>query len=213
MKPNEIDVTTSPKSKPATLSARVGIGAALLLAAAFAWAQSEELVVTFRKPTVDLKPYTQLLITPLNLSDARIVPPAWVERPAAREWDLTAENQEALRSAYARAVRAGIESAGEYKVVDAPAAGTLQVEVRLISLTPWAARNERATTLGTGSLSFEAHVRDASTAELLAIFHGTQPVGNEYQENTAFNRAAGLTEHFTNWGRNLSRRLTAARTQ
>ena len=65
--------------------------------------------------------------------------------------------------------------------------------------------------MGTGSLTFEAYVRDARTAELLAIFSGTQAVGKEYQENTAFNRVAGVTEHFRNWGRNVSRRLSEAR--
>jgi hypothetical protein len=194
--------------QPARLT-RFGI-ALMLLASAGAWAQTDELAPTYVKPNVDLKPYTQLLITPLNLTDARIVPPAWVENPSPREWDLTRQNQEALRSAYASAVREGIESAGRYKVVTSPAPGTLQVEVRLISLTPWAARGERAETLGTGSLTFEAHVRDAGTAELLAIFSGTQNVGQNYQENTAFNREAGVTEHFRNWGRNISRRLSEA---
>jgi hypothetical protein len=190
------------------------LGAALLLFAATAvCAQSNELAVTFRKPDVDLKKYSQLLIMPLNLSDTRVIPPPWVENAKPHEWQLTKKNEDVLRSAYAGAVRAGIETSGDFKVVDRSAPGVLQVEVRLISLTPWAARGEQATTLGSGSLTFEAHVRDASTGELLAVLNGTQPVGNEYQENTDFNRVSTLKEHFTNWGRNVSRRLTAARTQ
>ena len=53
----------------------------------------------------------------------------------------------------------------------------------------------------------------ATAGLLLAVFSGTQAVGKDYQENTDFNRAAGVTEHFKNWGRNVSKRLTAARAQ
>ena len=92
-----------------------------------------------------------------------------------------------------------------------PGPATLQLEVRLISLTPWASREERdATTLGSGTLTFEAHVRDARTAELLVAYQGTQPVGQDYQENTELNKASNLTEHFTTWGRNISQRLATA---
>jgi hypothetical protein len=59
-------------------------------------------------------------------------------------------------------------------------------------------------------LTFEAHVRDARTAELLVAYQGTQPVGQDYQENTELNKASNLTEHFTTWGRNISQRLATA---
>ena len=169
------------------------------------------LAPAYAKPGVNVRQYQQFLLMPLNLSDARVVPPPWVENPDPREWDLTKKNRDVLASAYASAVRVGIESAGQFKVVTEPTPGTLQVEVRLISLTPWASRAETdAQTLGTGTMTFEAHVRDAPTGELLFVFEGTQQVGQDYQENTAFNKAAGLTEHFTNWGRNISRRLAEA---
>ena len=198
--------------KRPTTWTRIGL-AFLLMASAGVWAQTSDLTVSFRKPNVDFKQYSKLLIVPLNLSDTRIIPPPWVENADPHKWELTKKNEDTLRSAYADAVRKGIEESGDFKVVDAAGPGTLQVEVRLISLTPYAARGEQTTTLGAGSLSFEAHVRDARNGELLGLFQGTQQVGQEYQENTPYNRVSTLTEHFTNWGRNVSRRLTAARAQ
>jgi Protein of unknown function (DUF3313) len=187
--------------------------AALLAAAAFcALAQAPApLTVTFSRPGVDLKSYTQFRILPLNISGTRVIPPPWVEKPDPHEWALTRDNKQFLVSEFARAVRAGIESGGKYKVVDSAGAGTLQLEVRLISLTPWASRKETdAETLGSGTLSFEAYVRDSRTAELLVAYEGTQQVGKDYQENTALNKASSLTEHFTTWGKNVSARLAAA---
>jgi hypothetical protein len=187
--------------------------AALLLAAAGAWAQTENLTVVFSKPDASLGQYEQFLLLPLNLGGTRLIPPPWVENPDPREWELTEDNREFLTAAYASAVREGIEAGGEFKVVSEPAPGTLQLEVRLISLTPWAARGEEVETRGSGTLTFEAQVRDAQTAELLAIYEGTQQVGQDYQENTDFNKRTDVTEHFTNWGRNISRRLAEAQAQ
>jgi hypothetical protein len=200
-------------NKPRMLSKLVA--AVLLMAGIGAWAQSEStLAPAYAKPGVNLRQYQQFLILPLNVSDARIVPPPWVENPDPREWDLTKKNRDSLASAYASAVRAGIAEAGQFRVVSEPTPGTLQVEVRLISLTPWASRAEQdAQTLGSGTMTFEAHIRDARTAELLFVFQGTQQVGRDYQENTAYNKVAGLTEHFTNWGRNISRRLSEAQSR
>ena len=186
--------------------------AVLLLTSSGAWAQTETLVVAYSKQGLDLTQYQQFHLLPLNLTGTRIVPPPWVENPDPHEWGLTQENKDFLVSAYASSVRAGIGETGQFKVVDEPAAGTLQLEVRLMSLTPWASRLEKdVETLGSGTLTFEAYVRDARTGELLTIYQGTQLVGKDYQENTALNKQAGLTEHFTNWGRNISRRLAEAR--
>ena len=169
------------------------------------------LTVTYTKPGVDLAAYKEFRLLPLNVSDTRVVPPAWVENADPHEWNLTRENREFLVTTFAQAVREGIESGGKYKVVNNAGPATLQLEVRLISLTPWASREERdATTLGSGTLTFEAHVRDARTAELLVAYQGTQPVGQDYQENTELNKASNLKEHFTTWGRNISQRLATA---
>ena len=169
------------------------------------------LTVTYTKPGVDVAAYKEFRLLPLNVSDTRVIPPAWVENADPHEWNLTRENTEFLVTTFAQAVREGIESGGKYKVVNDAGPATLQLEVRLISLTPWASREERdATTLGSGTLTFEAHVRDARTAELLVAYQGTQPVGQDYQENTELNKASNLTEHFTTWGRNISQRLATA---
>ncbi len=187
--------------------------AALLVAASVgATAQAPApLTVTYTKPGVDVSKYNEFRLLPLNVSDTRLIPPAWVENADPHEWELTRENTEFLVTTFARAVREGIESGGKYKVVNDAGPATLQLEVRLISLTPWASREERdATTLGSGTLTFEAHVRDARTAELLVAYQGTQPVGQDYQENTELNKASNLTEHFTTWGRNISQRLATA---
>ena len=191
------------------------VGAVALLAAATAvWAQTDTLTASYTKPGVNLKQYKQFLIKPLNLEDTRLIPPPWVEKPDPKVWHLTRQNQQFLRDTFASAVREGIASEGKFTVVKEPTPGTLQIDIHLMSLTPWAANDEKGVeTLGSGTMTFEAHVRDAKTAELLAVYQGTQQVGKNYQENTPANKMTDLKEHFTTWGKSISKRLAAAQGQ
>ena len=76
----------------------------LLILALSSSAQSEDLTVVFEKPGVDLRTYRQILVKPLNLIDARIVPPPWVENADPKLWSLTRENQAFLRNAFASSI-------------------------------------------------------------------------------------------------------------
>ena len=193
---------------------RAVCAAFLLTAATAVWAQpADTLTVAYAKQGVNLKQYKQFLIKPLNLEDTRLIPPPWVEKPDPKAWALSKQNQQFLRDTFASAVREGVTSEGKFAVVNQPTPGTLQIDIHLISLTPWAAHGEQVETLGSGTMTFEAHVRDAKTADLLAVYQGTQQVGKNYQENTPANKMTDIKEHFTDWGRNISRRLAAAQAQ
>lgn len=186
------------------------IAAILITITNSALSQTDNLKVTYIKPGVSFKEYNQFILNTLDLRDTRLLPPPWKEDDDPRDWKLSEQNQNFLRVAYATAVREGIEASGQYNVVKNPTPGTLRLELRLISLQPWAAKGEQVTTKGYGLLSFEAHVRDARTSELLAVYEGTQQVGQDYQENTDFNKASNLAQHFNRWGHDISNMLTAA---
>lgn len=169
-----------------------------------------ELAVTYVKQDVDFKYYNQFVLKTLNVDNTRLIPPPWVESADAKKWQLSDGNKDFLRSAYRDAMKKGLEESGEFKVVSKPIRGTLELGITLVSLAPYAQQGERVTTRGYGTLSFEAALRDARTGELLALYEGVQKVGQDYQENTDFNKASNLIQHFTSWGRRVSGRMTAA---
>jgi hypothetical protein len=191
------------------------VGAAVLFAVAVSVSaqQTDMLMPSYIKPGINFKQYKQFTIKPLNLDDTRLIPPPWVEKPNPKDWRMSKENQDFLRETFASAVREGVESEGKFKVVNEHTPGTLSIDVHLLSLTPWASRDEKVETLGSGTLTFEAHVRDAATSELLAVYQGTQNVGKDYQANTPANKMTDIKQHFTDWGRNISKRLAAAQAQ
>ncbi|WP_460224799.1 DUF3313 family protein [Aurantivibrio infirmus] len=174
---------------------------------------TDELKTTYLKPNINLRQYDQFIIRPLDLSDTRIVPPAWVDNPDPRQWVLSESNREFLKVAFRAAMRVGLEEGGKFNVVRNATNGTLQLEIKIVSLSPYAPRDKNLTTKGYGELSFEAQLRDAQTGDLLAMYEGVQQVGDQYQENTEFNQANSFAEQFRQWGRNVSTRLEAAQKQ
>ncbi|MEX1033942.1 MAG: DUF3313 family protein [Cellvibrionaceae bacterium] len=173
--------------------------------------QSEELRITYIRPDVDLRDYNQFVLKSLDLEDTRIIPPPWAEGEDAdpRTWQLSDGNREFLKAAFQSAMGSGLEESGEFNVVDQAFRGSLQLEIKLVSLAPYARRGEQVTTKGYGELAFEAALRDARSGELLALFEGTQQVGKEYQENTDFNKGHNFASLFRQWGRNVSERMSA----
>lgn len=172
-------------------------------------AEAPELRVTFIREGVDFKYYNQFILKTLEVGQTRLIPPPWVENPDPRQWQLSDANKDFLRAAYRDSMKTGLEESGEFKVVNEPRRGTLELEISLISLSPYAAQGEAVKTKGYGELSFEAALRDAYSGELLLLYEGTQKVGEDYQENTLFNKGHNLSIHFANWGRRVSARLSA----
>ncbi len=169
--------------------------------------------VTYVRPGVDFNQYEQFLISPLDLSDLNLVPPAWVENPEPRRWSLTDEDIAHLRSFYQDELKAGIKSRKQFKVVDAPAANTIDIDVKITRITPWAGRGEKTETLGSGEMAFEAQLRDAHSGDLLVIVEGVQNVGEAYQENKPFNHEHNFKEKFFVWGEALSDELHNVKSQ
>ena len=196
-------------SNPFTLFRAVG-AAVLLAVAVSASAQTDMLTPSYIKPGINFKQYKRFTIKPLNLDDTRLIPPPWVEKPNPKDWRMSKDNQDFLRETFASAVRSGVESEGKFKVVNEHTPGTLQIDVHLLSLTPWASRDEKVDTLGSGTRTTDSHVRAAVRSELLAVYQGTQQVGKNYQANTPANKMTDIKEHFADWGRNISKRLAAA---
>jgi len=173
------------------------------------WAEGS--AVTYKRPGVDVSKYTQFIVTPLDVSDMNIVPPAWLADGKSHKWQLKDSDVEFIRTLYIENVTKGIHSGGKYNAVKVPTAQTIQVDVKLLSLTPWAKKGDTsAETMGSGEMKYEAVLRDALNGDMLMLIEGVQNVGKQYQENTRLNHEHNLQQHFETWGKNLSKALAKA---
>ena len=75
--------------------------------------------------------------------------------------------------------------------------------IAIVSLTPYALPDEKVVTKGSGELTMQVELRDALSRELLAIYEGDQPVGEEYQENTALSAEHNVKALFATWGKKV----------
>lgn len=171
----------------------------------FAGTASADFTVTYTRPNTDFGSYNQFLISPLDMSDMKIVPPAWVTDSKPHKWQLSEKDVEYIRSLYQEYIANGIRSGKKYDVVSEQAPNTLEVDVEIIRLIPWAKKGDKsAKTKGSGEMKFEVVFRDALSGDLLAIGEGLQNVGENYQENVPINHEHNLKEHFFTWGQSLS---------
>ena len=186
-------------------------GLLALLWSATALAQSA-MQPTWVKDGVDWSLYTKYLVKPLVIDDVQLVPPPWAENPA--EWKLEVQNPGMVQQLFDDAIRAELAEDGADVLADAPGPGVLEVEVEILSVTPWLRPGSASqvdgmnvSTLGSGELSATVEMRDAQTRELLAMWAGEPTVGDEYQEFTRENNLNNQKKMFVGFAKRLDAAL------
>lgn len=165
----------------------------------------------FSSPIVSLSGYNKVFIQELDLSEANIISPPWIEKEDFK-WDVMPGNSAHLKKIFHEGVAAGLtENNGRYTVVDKLGMGVLFVDVEIISFMPYTEKeNTEAMTKGVGEFHISVKLRDGKTYALIHIFEGTVAIGSDYQPNTDMARLESANELFHEWGKRLRRRLDGA---
>ena len=178
-----------------------------------ALAGDTEVDISYVRPDVDFTVYDKFLIKPLELDQTLLVPAPWVEGKAGkpRPWRINQKNAMFLQNQYTSAMKKQLEEIGGYKLTDEAGSDTLEVEIEIISLTPYAEPKDKVITKGSGEMTIRAEIRDSRTAEALVIYEGDTQVGRDYHENTQFSVDQDVQELFESWGEYLRLALDEAR--
>jgi len=114
--------------------------------------------VEYKRPGTDYTQYHALLINDLDVSNTKIVPPPWkADKPF--KWEVSEKNAEALQAAFSRSMRDQITANGGYPIVTEPGPGILEIDLRIVSFMPYADRDEKVTTRGSGEMRIHVEVR------------------------------------------------------
>ena len=178
-----------------------------------ALAGDSEVDISYVRPDVDFTVYDKFLIKPLELDQTLLVPAPWVEGKAGkpRPWRINQKNAMFLQNQYTSAMKKQLEEIGGYKLTDEAGSDTLEVEIEIISLTPYAEPKDKVITKGSGEMTIRAEIRDSRTAEALVIYEGDTQVGRDYHENTQFSVDQDVQELFESWGEYLRLALDEAK--
>jgi len=160
---------------------------------------------SYVRPTANFSSYDKFLIRPLDISDARVIPPPWVEGEAGKQhpWKISEKNARFFQQTYYDAMRKQLEELGGYTLVTEPTANAIEVEIEIISLTPYAKPKDKVITRGSGEMTIRANIRDSLTGNLLVIYEGDTQVGQDYQEFTEYTIDQNLQALFSSWGEYL----------
>jgi len=183
-----------------------GIFASCAMTGIHADEANKPLKVEYERPGTDFAQYRSLLINDLDVSNTKIVPPPWkADQPF--KWEVSEKNIKALQAAFHESMRDQISTNNGYPIVAEPGPGVMEISVRIVSFMPYADRKENVTTRGSGEMRIHAELRDAQSEELLAIYEGSQEVGQDYRPNSDFTRQENLKGLFDYWGRRIRKSM------
>ena len=200
--------------KPVLLSrAKLLMAVVAMLFCSALYAESGPLEPTWVKPDVKWAQYTKFLITPLDVSDVKLLRPPWaMDDP--KEWSIEDEDLQLLQNIYRDVMKNALEGDGGYPVVHVAADDVLQVEVEVLSIMPYIRPGKRETsqgqqyvTLGSGEVNAKSEFRDSLSRELLLLLEGEKTVGQEYKEHTDTNIVATLEYMFGNFAARLRKAM------
>lgn len=192
---------------------RLLLSMALIIASAalpFHSATAEtDINITAVQADVDFTKYSKFMVRPLDIDETVLIPPPWVEGSDGkpRPWNISKKNASFLQQQYYAAMQKQLEEIGGYALADSAGDDVLAVEIEIISLTPWAKTDDKVITKGSGEMTFRAEIRDSMTRELLVMYEGETPVGEDYQEHTEFSVDQNVNALFNQWGEFLRQGL------
>ena len=189
------------------------VGIVVMLLSSTQYAESDSLEPTWVKPDVDWARHTKLLVTPLDVSDVKLLKPPWAEDDP-KDWSIEDEDLQLLQDIYRDVMKGTLEADGGYSVVHVAGDDVLQVEVELLSIMPYIRPGKRETsqgqpyiTLGSGEVTGKSEFRDSQTRELLLLLEGEKTVGREYKEHTDANIVANLEYMFGSFAARLRKAM------
>ncbi len=177
-----------------------------LLSAVFSVAAlaEESSAASWTKDGVNWSQYSKFIVKPLDMDDVRLIPPPWAENPS--EWELNIKSADVVQSIYRDVMKAQLG----YPIVYAPGRDVLELNVEILSITPWLRPNEggsmvgeQAMTMGTGEMNVSVEIRDSQTRQLLLMRAGDTAIGETYNEFTRENNLSNIEQMFTSFAKQL----------
>ncbi len=187
----------------ATIRCKLLIGLLVTVFSATALADDGS-AASWAKEGVDWSQYSKFIVKPLDMDDVRLIPPPWAENPS--EWELNIQSADVVQSIYRDVMKAQLG----YPIVYAPGRDVLELNVEILSITPWLRPNEggsmvgeQAMTMGTGEMNVSVEIRDSQTRQLLLMRAGDTAIGETYNEFTRENNLSNIEQMFTSFAKQL----------
>jgi len=186
------------------------VGLAAMFFASAALAQVEP---TWVKEGVNWKQYSKFLVQPLNLDNVRVIKPAYAEDDPS-DWSLDVQDLAGIQAIFRDVMNRELSGNNGYPLVYDEGKDVVEVEVELLSITPWlkpggdeSYEGYVVKTLGSGEVTGRVELRDSSTRELLLLIEGGKAVGEKYTEFTRANNTSNVEAMFTSFAQRVRKAM------
>jgi hypothetical protein len=180
-----------------------------LVAMFFTSAALAQVEPTWVKEGVNWQQYGKFLVHPLDVDNVRVIKPPYAQDDPS-DWSLDVQDLAGIQAIFRDVMQRELSGNGGYPLVYAPGKDVVEVEVELLSITPWlkpggdeSLQGYVVTTLGSGEIAGRVEMRDSTTRELLLLIEGDKAVGEKYTEFTRANNASNVEAMFTSFAKRV----------
>lgn len=180
-----------------------------LVAMFFTSAALAQVEPTWVKEGVNWQQYGKFLVHPLDVDNVRVIKPPYAQDDPS-DWSLDVQDLAGIQAIFRDVMQRELSGNGGYPLVYAPGSDVVEVEVELLSITPWlkpggdeSLQGYVVTTLGSGEIAGRVEMRDSTTRELLLLIEGDKAVGEKYTEFTRANNASNVEAMFTSFAKRV----------
>jgi hypothetical protein len=180
-----------------------------LVAMFFTSAALAQVEPTWVKEGVNWQQYGKFLVHPLDVDNVRVIKPPYAQDDPS-DWSLDVQDLAGIQAIFRDVMHRELSGNDGYPLVYAPGNDVVEVEVELLSITPWlkpggdeSLQGYVVTTLGSGEIAGRVEMRDSTTRELLLLIEGDKAVGEKYTEFTRANNASNVEAMFTSFAKRV----------
>jgi hypothetical protein len=182
------------------------IGLVTMFFASPALAQLEP---TWVKQGVNWQQYSKFLVHPLDVDNVRVIKPTYAQDDPS-DWSLEVQDLAGIQAIFRDVMNRELSGNDGYPLVYTAGKDVVEVEVELLSITPWlkpggdeSLQGYVVKTLGSGEVTGQVEMRDSTTGELLLLIEGDKAVGEKYTEFTRANNVSNVEAMFTSFAKRV----------
>ena len=181
---------------------------------------NSDAALAYVDPNVDFSKYTRVMVDPLSVDNVEIIQPDSSSSASMRTrgstWELSDEDKNKLKSAFAEAMRTQLQDKGDYPIVTSAGNDVLRITTVLTALAPNAPPDDsksrnfgrgRMYTEGAGSVYISVGFIDSETGEILAVVKDVKSSRNNFGVNNSVTNFNDVKFMFSGWARAIRARL------
>ncbi len=180
--------------------------------------ENSRAAIAYVDPDADFSRFTHVMVDPLGVDHVEIIQPGRTAatRTTSSDWVLEEKDKQALRDAFAKAMRTQLEEKGDYPIVTEPGGHVLRISAALTAIAPNAPKDDsrsrsvgrsRVYSEGMGTVYISVGFSNSESGEVLALVKDDKEGSSTWGVNNSVANLSEVRFMFNSWARAIRARL------